>query len=215
MNTSIKPSTKNINNTEPTLQGAAARAWLVDGPATIERGIFDPNDPRIPNSLPLWVVHAPNAHPVWSCYIIACVALAPVPGLPDAKIYMPGATHEVFVAALDPDLIPELDGIPQMLRPLNFAGQFIEVSNDAAATRVQQAVQDVVDGALNPDTDFCHDWVTRFSGSNLKPDVGPDFIAIQPGVSTTVVGTGSSNVKAIQEILRTQQTLKADENKPQ
>jgi hypothetical protein len=202
-------------DTEPTMRGRMGRAWLIDMKAvSARRGIL--NDPRESVSLPCWIVHAAYAHPLWSYYVVIAVALREVPGVPKAKINFEGASHEVMVFAHDPDKKPAVNDFPAMLRPVNFAGQFIEPDDLSAAARVQQAVQDVIDGLLNPDTDFRRMWVQRFSASNLKSGaLDPDFIAAVPGGDVVVHGMGAANVRNMQQIVNTVTTLKADETKPQ
>lgn len=202
-------------NTEPTLRGKHGNAWLVDLEA-ISRRRGTVNDPRNAVSLPCWIASAAYAHPMWSHYAIMCIALRDVPGLPPAKVNLEGATHEVMVFAMVPDQAPAVDDMPKLLHPGNFIGQFIAPDDMAAAARVQQAVQDVIDGTLNPDTDFRRLWVERFSASNLKPGaLEPEFIAASPGGGMVVHGMGAANVRAMQQIVETAATLQADESKPQ
>lgn len=215
MNTNTVPPLRLTENTPPTLRGMLGNAWLMDLEAVNRRrGIV--NDPRSAVSLPCWIASAAYAHPMWSHYLIIGVALREVPGVPKAVVHLEGATHEVMVFALDPDHKPAVDDMPRMLQPINFTGQFIEADDASAAARVQQAVQDVIDGTLNPDTDFRRMWVARFSGSNLKPGaLDPDFIAVKPGVSTVVQGMGATNVRNLREMVNTSAAMRADESKPQ
>lgn len=149
----------------PVVLGALGSAWLYDSEAI---AALDPE--RIaaaPVSLLCYAVHAPYAHPFWSCYWVGACALRDTPGVPPAVVYLPSATHEIIVYAMDPDHPIDLKTHPYLLHPVNFAGQFIEASDEAANARVRQAVQDIVDGTLNPDTDNRNQWVMRFSGSNI------------------------------------------------
>lgn len=201
-------------STAPTMRGKLGNAWLVDMEAiSRRRGIVD--DPRASVTLPCWIASAAYAHPLWTHYVVMCIALRDVPGVPKAKINLEGATHKLMVFALDPDHKPAVDEFPRTLQPANFIGQFIEADDLSAAARVQQAVQDVIDGTLNPDTDYRRMWVERFSGSNLKPGaLDPDFIAAKPG-GMLVHGMGAANVRTVQKIVETAATMGADESKPQ
>lgn len=214
MNTKMPPP-RLTENTEPTMRGKLGNAWLIDAEALCRRhNIVD--DPRASVTLPSWIASAAYAHPMWSHYLIACIALRDVPGVPKAKVNLAGATHEVMVFALDPNIKPAVDDNPRALHPINFVGQFIEADDLLAAARVQQAVQDVIDGTLNPDTDFRSLWVARFSASNLKHGaLDPDFIAATPGGGMVVHGMGAANVRNMQQIVTTAATLGADETKPQ
>jgi hypothetical protein len=215
MTTNKVPPLRRTENTKPTLRGAMGDAWLIDIAALHSRhGVV--NDPRTAVMLPCWIASAAYAHPVWSHYAIHCISLRDVPGVPKAVINLEGATHEIMVFALDPDTKPTVNDYPRLLQPANFVAQFIAVDDLAAAAYVQQAVQEVIDGTLNPDTDNRGIWVQRFSGSNLKPGaLEPDFIVTTPGAGMVVHGMGASNVRAVQQIVHTSATLGADETKPQ
>ena len=202
-------------NTVPTLRGKLGDAWLVDLDA-VNRRRGRADDPRASVALPCWIASAAYAHHMWSHYVIMCIALRDVPGVPKAKINLEGATHEVMVYALDPDRKPAIDDAPKLLLPANFSGQFVETDDLRAAARIQSVVQDVIDGTLNPDTDFRQMWVERFSASNLKSNaMDSDFIAVRVGGDMLVHGMGSSNVRNMQQIVNTASTLGADETKPQ
>lgn len=204
-----------ITAVPPTMVGGPGLAWQIDMAAVAERH-GNTNDPRQSVTLPCWIAHAPYAHPIWSNYAVMCVALRESPGVPKPVINMPGATHEIMVFALDPNFVPAVDDFPKFLQPVNFAAQFIEPDDLSATVRVQQAVQDIIDGTLSPDTDFRWMWAQRFSRSSFKPGaLDPDFIAVTPGVSTVVHGTGAGNIRALQQIVEVDATLRADETKPQ
>jgi hypothetical protein len=141
----------------PDIDGPHARAWLID---------FRQTKPH--SGVAGWLVEAPFAHPLWHSYRISLIHLREVPGLPAAHISLPGATHEMAVYALLPDAPREgiLKGGPSpILRPTNFAAQFIEASDADAAERVGRAVDLICQGKLSPDTDFIHQWVVLFGDS--------------------------------------------------
>ena len=215
MNTNSTPPLRLTENTAPTMRGKLGDAWLIDMEAVSRRrGIV--NDPRAAVTLPCWIASAAYAHPMWSHYVVMCIALRDVAGVPKAMIHQEGMTHEVIVFALDPNSKPAIDDMPRMLQPANFAGQFIEADDLSAAARVQQAVQDVIDGSLNPDTDARRMWVDRFSASNLKPGaLEPDSIAAKIGGDMLVHGMGEANVRNVQQIVNAAATLRADETRPQ
>lgn len=204
----------NNNLPDPHLRGTHGDAWLLDVAAIQrQRGVHD--DPRNAVSLPTRIVSAAYAHPMWTHYLVLGVALRDVPGVPPAKINMPGATHEVLVFAIDPGKRLAIDAMPALLQPVNFAGQFVEADDSAAAARIEQAVRDVIAGTLNPDTDFRAQWIERFSASNVKRDAGPDFIAATAGGQMLVSGSGACVTRALMDVVNTAATLRADESKPQ
>lgn len=184
----------------PDLLGRSGKAWAIDLQAAAARTGKE-SDPRTSVTLPSWVVYAPYAHPIWGYYAILCVALRHVEGVPPAKVMLEGATHEVIVMALDPDFVPAVDAMPRYLWPANFCGQFIEPSDMAASARVRQAVQDVIDGTLNPDTDFRHMWIKRFSDSNIKKDAPKSgFVEVSQSGDVLVHGTGAGNIRTLQDM---------------
>lgn len=160
----MTPHDKILPATEPTLTGAHGMAWLIDLEAIAAKH---------PGSAPAeaqacgWLVYAPYAHQLWHSYAISCINLRDIPGIPPAKLNLPGATHELMVFALDPERPMRVDDRPAYLAPANFVAQFIEPTDEAAAARIRQAVQDVCDAKLNPDTDYMRHWIHRFGASNV------------------------------------------------
>jgi hypothetical protein len=147
-------------------QGDLGRAWRVDF-RTLLRKKKAPADQDA--TVAYWYVNAPYAHPVWHSYVIGAIHLRDIPGQSKpATINLPGATHEVFLFALDPDRPIDVAGPPHYLA--NYIGQFIEPSDEAAVERIERAVRDICDGVLNPDTDYTQWWIRRFSASNIKGD---------------------------------------------
>lgn len=169
MDTAMLPAPRLTRDTPPTLTGRMGNAWRIDSDMVARRrGMED--DPRKAVSLHQWLAYAPYAHPIWHTYLIVSFALRDAAGVPAATKLLPDATHEVVVMALDPDHETYVDDFPKLLTPANFAGQFIEPDDDAANERIKRCVQDVIDGVLNPDTDYMQWWIRRFSASNIKGD---------------------------------------------
>ena len=129
-------------------------AWKMDIDAISKKAGNKPH-----STLASWVVSAPWAHPMWHSYHITCIHLRPIPGFGPAKIYLAGATHEIHVLAIDPAWSLDVTEWPPVLYPLNFAGQFKAVDDDAAAARIFLTVVEIADGKLNPDTDAIQQWV--------------------------------------------------------
>lgn len=135
-------------------------------------GITDDKDPTLVH----WVVNAPWAHPFWHSYSIVVVHLRPVEGVPEPKIFLPGATHEFWVYALNPEIdnrtLIETGIIApyQWLSPMNFAAQMIE-TDESAMARISAVVEEIVNGDLSPDTDFRFEWVGRFGGAMVKKEL--------------------------------------------
>jgi hypothetical protein len=155
----------------PIVSGPHGRAWLSDmaGIARLHNA-----NPENDATLAAWIVEAPWAHPAWHSYSVVLVHLRPLPHARERTlVHLDGATHELWVYALDPTkdrnkmLIGKERGF--WLQPINFAAQFIETSDDLALARVRAAVQEICDGDLCPDTDFIRDWARRF-GDNMMKD---------------------------------------------
>lgn len=139
---------------KPTINGAHARAWRVD-----------PHHVAPHSLVTSWLVEVPWAHPVWHSYRISLIHLRPVPGLDDAVIYRSGATHEIAVYALDPDMPRQAvfdSHVWDVLTPPNFVDQFIAQSDAAADARIADVVRLICDGWLSPDTDFRGAWIKLF-----------------------------------------------------
>lgn len=126
-----------------------------------------------------WLISAPWAHPIWHNYLVTLIHLRTVPGILDAKIYLPGATHEFTLFAMNPEekitISYDGEGIRGgLLTPANFYAQLIADSDLEATKIVEQAVRDIIRGALNPDTDARSVWIARFGGHCIKPHVAKD-----------------------------------------
>src|SRR5574337_683239 len=154
---------------EPDFVGVFGRAWKLSDEA-IRRASNLPDDVDVPIK-GVWVVCAPNSHPVWPWYRVLMYDLKRIAGVPDAKIYLPGATHEFVVQALNPNNYPPtVDEMPMYyLTPANFAAQMVCPSDEAAVRTIEAlAIKDIVNGRLSPDTDFTFQWVARFGDNMIK-----------------------------------------------
>lgn len=151
---------------DPDFTGEYGRAWKVP------LKVFEEAYPDSPHStLNYYLIEAYWAHPFWHSYILPLVHLRPVEGLAETKIYLQGATHEFWLAALDPDVPRQMifdKAILPFLSPNNFAAQRIYESDEAAIADIEKAVQDICNGELNPDTDAFSVWKERFGDTMVK-----------------------------------------------
>ena len=168
----VKPDPLDIVVKEPFIDGPLATAWLLDHDKILEKaGLSDRKDEDA--LVASWIVCAPWAHPLWHSYTIHLVHLRPLPNK-ETRFYLEGATHELWVHALDPakhicDVIDGYDSpFPMMLQPKNYADQFIAENDAAALERMERVVRLICDGNLSPDTDFISQWVALFGGHMLK-----------------------------------------------
>lgn len=163
-----------IVTTPPTKTAAYGKAWLLDHSEIyqrlIERGDFTAEQAARDSTVAQWLIAAPGAHPVWHSYMLLLMHLRPN-GL-ETKFYLPNATHELWLYALDPEgdrqklLEFGLGKHCRWLTPCNFAAQIIAANDAEAFGRIESAVDDIISGQLSPDTDFRYMWKERF-GSNM------------------------------------------------
>lgn len=106
------------------------------------------------------LITAPAWHPVWSQYVVTVVDLAPHPGVREATLQFPGATHELLVFAVNPAhgrLTPDrfnelvLAGTSVYLSPVNIVHQFT-ATDDEMRTIAWLCGRAVTEGELNPET---------------------------------------------------------------
>lgn len=153
----------------PDKTGLGGRAWRCNLDAyrrTFEAAAADDA------TLAMWIVEAPWAHPFWHSYWITLVHLRPMPDERETKIYLEGATHEFWVYAVNADHSREPairgTGAVHHLTPPNFVAQFIEPSDGAACARIEGAVDLILTGELNPDTDARSQWKALFGDAMFK-----------------------------------------------
>lgn len=144
----------------PAMQGPRGRAWAVP---------LEPLAAVAGAVVGTLLIEAAWAHPIWHSYMLSVCHLRPMPDMPEPALHLPGATHEVLLAALDPAEPRQraLEGSrPRPLVPFNFSAQIIERGDAAALERVWRAAQAVCDGRLSPDTDHRRAWTALF-GDNM------------------------------------------------
>jgi hypothetical protein len=145
-----------LPSTEPEFSGSKGRAWFV--PMTELR-----HDGTRHSTLAAYLLESPHFHPHWSRWLLSVIHLRPVPGVCDAVIRLPGATHEIMIASLDPDhygdhaTLPPASGF-HMLRPLDVVEQFIVPADQFAMRLLRIGVQACCDGISSPDSDYRYAW---------------------------------------------------------
>jgi hypothetical protein len=151
--------------TKPTMTGPFGRAWRVDiraQPATKGRETI----------VDFYVVECPGAHPAWHSYLMFAMDLAPRPGLADAVLYLPKATHEFHIWALNPEaerqsIIEAGDWVGRVLTPMNFGAQ-VCMSQLEVEAKLVASVADVIHGRMSPDTDYVRSWAKMWGDNMLK-----------------------------------------------
>lgn len=158
----------------PAQYGPHGKAWLCDLKAARRKhGVTPEQDATLDH----WLIEAAWAHPIWHSYSLVLVHLRPLADGRKTLFYLPDATHEIWLYALDPEADREkaiADGtaLGSWLAPKNFAAQFIEITDDLARERVRAAVQKICDGKLSPDTDYTSQWAALFGDNMLKERPG-------------------------------------------
>lgn len=150
------------------VHGGAARAWTLDLPALFRR---QNTDPACLSNIASWVIEAPGASLAWHSYLFTVIHLRTLDGLPAPEIVLRGATHQIFLYALNPEepRWPAMTGECsfQLLRPINFSAQFKESSDADAVSRCERVVRLVCAGALSPE-DNLGGWISLFGDNMLK-----------------------------------------------
>jgi hypothetical protein len=153
----------------PNKQGPVGKAWTIDVPAVLTSLGIDRPDAALVS----WLIEAPWAHPVWHSYNLVLVHLRPVDGMEPPKVYRAGGTHEFWLYALDPEEPREAlltRSRVRWLYPANFAAQLVEADDEAAIARVDEAVDLIVRGYLNPDSGAMRQWVNLFGDAMLREE---------------------------------------------
>jgi hypothetical protein len=165
---------------KPDYEGCIGKAWQADLVAVRKaHDVAEADD----GTIDVWLLEAPGAHPVWHSYTLVLIHLRPMPDGRPTRFYLEGATHEIWLHAMNPDIDRErflTDMKPQdiageltggWLEPKNFASQLICESDDAARKLIlEMAVKPVCDGVLSPDTDYVRHWHMRFGDNMLKKE---------------------------------------------
>jgi hypothetical protein len=161
----------------PTMQSQLTRVWRADIDAQYQAQKMQR---EWGGDVAAWLIEAPWAHMAWHSYLINLVHMRPIETGPIAEkskdliVYLPGATHELWVQALDPGhpRQPMLEtGRWHVLSPCNFTAQFIAETDQRAIDRVERAVQLICDGRLSPDTDYLRAWIALFGDSMVRREV--------------------------------------------
>ncbi|RPH72758.1 MAG: hypothetical protein EHM78_02310 [Myxococcaceae bacterium] len=151
----------------PSESDLRGEAWLVP---TDHVGYWHIHGRPFPASVALWLIECPWAHPIWHSYVLSLVHLRPAPDEQPIRFYIPGATHEFMIFALNPSKRRNeiFGGRVNRLDPGNFGAQMVCASDEEAAARIRDTVREIIRGDLSPDTDFTHQWVQRFGDSMMR-----------------------------------------------
>lgn len=136
---------------KPTLEAADRKGW---------------HRPKLKDhatDLGSWLINYPGAHPFWEYWMLTCVTLADVPGVPPAKKHFPEATHELLILAIDPKWSVQLEdfmggGTMPFLSPTDVVYQAQLPSDDLAVHLMELTAKDIVNRGSSPDQDYRTRW---------------------------------------------------------
>ena len=146
----------------PDLTGVG-RAWRIDTAPGARR------EPAHVAGLRSYLLNGPW-HPAWSWWLIGCVHLRPIEGVPPAHLTYPEAEYELQILSLNPDRPVNVDeaeatgdwgdkSIPKFLTPPDLVYQFHGVTDAQAGQIADSVLRAIVDGGMSPDSDFRSSWV--------------------------------------------------------
>lgn len=121
------------------------------GTATQVHYTLERSDPLDWNAaIAFWWLDCPGQTPFWRYYGLNVIHLRALVGVKPAHIRVPGATHEVLLAAYNPEANPSITDRRtwQHLTPINLQEQIELPSDDEAVALARQCARAVVNGVL-------------------------------------------------------------------
>lgn len=145
-----RPPSKQVRyDRPPDHVGSHGEAWLINAPGDST------------TTCARRVLRCEWAHPMWEYWLVSSVHLRDVPDHRPATLQFPGATHEVLIAALNPDHpLPTGAGTARLLQPLDVV-QHVTLDDDSQAVDLTKLVVEACcAGRMSPDSDFRRAWET-------------------------------------------------------
>lgn len=124
-----------------------------------------------------WIIEAPWSSEVVHSYSLVCVHLRFELPLAPVVRYVEGATHEVALLAIHPQvdrihMLREPVRMDSWLRPAVFAAQIIVGDDATAINRCGHAVDLVCAGRLSPHPTHARDWAELFGDNMMRAAEG-------------------------------------------
>ena len=119
-----------------------------------------------------WIITTPAAHHLVHTCHLALLHLRPGPAGDDVRISVPGATHELWVMAMDPRA-PREDLVHGTALPVHhyyaqvFAAQIVAADDADAIARMAATITLIVNGDLNPVDQ--PQWIELFGDAMVAP----------------------------------------------
>lgn len=144
----------------PDLDGPYGKAWQI---APTTRRTLD-HEAHVDG----WLVERPGAHMLWRHWMVACISLRDIPGVPPAVKRYPEAEFELSIVTADPGTPAkpavltieeaEANGLA-LLQPPDVVFQFHGVPELEARTICKLVVDTIVNKGVSPDSDFRQWWM--------------------------------------------------------
>lgn len=110
-----------------------------------------------------------NYHPMLEWFVVVASHLRDAKDAPKANKQQSSATHELIIAAIDPEpwLLKEYDPLveapPKLLLPLEIVHQFSNLNDAQMMMIMREVVDTLLSRDLNPDREQFHDWLRWFN----------------------------------------------------
>lgn len=160
--------------TEPWHTGNLGKAWKLPIPQSV--------DLRVRATIARYLIEAPWANPNWHSYCLHLAHLRPIDGDEKPRIVVPNATHQFWIAALEPDIprqrIVDGDIPPVLILPVNFIAQLAigamtpTAGDDIADAFMGRTAKDICAGFLSPDIEFRRVWIKKFGDAMYERSAG-------------------------------------------
>lgn len=144
---------------DPDLSGSAGRVWSMS---------FDSRQ-MMPHSLGMWLIEAPDAHPVWDYHLTYTNFSDPedrpkrVPEGIASHVFVMYALDKRFQHRYDPKNPHSFQGA--VLQPIDMMVEFKAKDDADALNMTLSALEMCVNGELIPDSDFTRDWTKFFQSA--------------------------------------------------
>lgn len=138
----------------PDMTGDCGSAWAVT-----------PKGTNWGHNVAFYYVNLPRFHPMLQWFLVITNHLRDVPGMQKAAKNSADCTHEVVIAAIDPetylfeDVDPDSLNKLSILEPLEVNHQFSGLTDDVMSPLTVGIVTELINGQLPPDRDAIVKWV--------------------------------------------------------
>lgn len=170
--------TRPLDHVQPDYRGRFGRAWRVRLEIMREKRQRETGKASSDAMVEHWIVEAPWSHEIVHSYSIVLVHLRSMSEKKPVTRYLPGATHEVALRAINPmadrgEMLRQPINLGNWLEPPVFAAQIVEPDDAAASVRVKRATELVCEGRISPEPSHVKSWAELFGDNMLRLAVAP------------------------------------------